>query len=88
MTSKEHSSDVTIERATSLEPTEIDRTLETAAPQLRPARFDDYPGQEKTKENLRVYVEASKRRKAPLDHVILHGPPGAWEDNTGTHYCQ
>ena len=43
---------------------------------LRPARFADYPGQKQAKANLMVYVEAAKRRKQPLDHVLLHGPPG------------
>jgi Holliday junction DNA helicase RuvB len=43
---------------------------------LRPSRFDDFIGQKKLKDNLRVYVEAAKRRKGPLDHVLLCGPPG------------
>lgn len=43
---------------------------------LRPTKFDDYVGQEKHKNNLRVFVEASKRRGEPLDHVLLCGPPG------------
>ena len=43
---------------------------------LRPKRLDDYTGQEKAKENLRVYIEAAKRRSEPLDHVLLYGPPG------------
>lgn len=43
---------------------------------LRPDRFEDYPGQERAKNNLKVYVEASKLRGQPLDHVLLHGPPG------------
>lgn len=43
---------------------------------LRPSRFDDFVGQKKLKENLRVYVEAAKRRRGPLDHVLLCGPPG------------
>ncbi len=43
---------------------------------LRPKRLDDYTGQEKAKENLRVYIEAAKRRSEPLDHVPLYGPPG------------
>jgi holliday junction DNA helicase RuvB len=43
---------------------------------LRPSRFDEFIGQKKLKENLRVYVEAAKRRKGPLDHVLLCGPPG------------
>lgn len=46
------------------------------AQSLRPERFDDYPGQERAKDNLKVYVEASRRRGQPLDHVLLHGPPG------------
>ncbi len=43
---------------------------------LRPARFDDYIGQNKIKANLRVFVEAAKRRSGPLDHVLICGPPG------------
>lgn len=43
---------------------------------LRPTRFDDYPGQPEVKENLKVYVGAAKSRDLPLDHVLLHGPPG------------
>ena len=43
---------------------------------LRPSSFDDYPGRQQAKENLKVYVAAAKSRGKPLDHVILHGPPG------------
>jgi Holliday junction DNA helicase RuvB len=43
---------------------------------LRPSRFDDFIGQKKLKDNLRVYVEAAKRRRGPLDHVLFCGPPG------------
>lgn len=43
---------------------------------LRPKSFDDYPGQDHVKTNLKVYVEAASKRGKPLDHVILHGPPG------------
>jgi Holliday junction DNA helicase RuvB len=43
---------------------------------LRPHTFDDYVGQTKHKENLRVFVEAARRRKEPLDHMLLSGPPG------------
>ncbi len=43
---------------------------------LRPRTFDDYVGQTKHKENLKVFVEASRRRGEPLDHVLLCGPPG------------
>jgi Holliday junction DNA helicase RuvB len=43
---------------------------------FRPESLDDFVGQEKHKENLRVYVEAARRRKEPLDHILLCGPPG------------
>jgi holliday junction DNA helicase RuvB len=43
---------------------------------LRPKTLDDYVGQTKHKENLRVFVEASRRRGEPLDHMLLSGPPG------------
>ncbi|MBH0205234.1 MAG: Holliday junction branch migration DNA helicase RuvB [Nitrospira sp.] len=43
---------------------------------LRPQTLDDYIGQEKMKESLRVCIEAAKRRREPLDHAIFYGPPG------------
>ena len=43
---------------------------------LRPLSLDDYIGQEKVKRNLKVYIEAAKERKDPLDHVLFYGPPG------------
>ena len=43
---------------------------------LRPRTLDDYVGQEKVKENLRIYLEAAKLRGEPMDHVLLYGPPG------------
>lgn len=43
---------------------------------LRPQRFVDYPGQQRAKDNLRIYVNAAKKRQQALDHVLLHGPPG------------
>lgn len=43
---------------------------------LRPKSLKDYPGQEKVKENLAVYIQAAQLRKHCMDHVILHGPPG------------
>jgi len=44
--------------------------------QLRPLNFEDFKGQKKIKENLKVFVEAAKLRDEALDHVLLHGPPG------------
>ncbi|MEO1013873.1 MAG: Holliday junction branch migration DNA helicase RuvB [Pseudomonadota bacterium] len=43
---------------------------------LRPKRLDDFVGQAKAKDNLRIFVEAAKARGDALDHVLLHGPPG------------
>lgn len=43
---------------------------------LRPKRLDEYIGQSKAKENLKVYIEAAKARGEALDHVLLYGPPG------------
>ena len=43
---------------------------------LRPQHLDDYIGQEKTKKNLKVYIEAAKQRSDVLDHVLFYGPPG------------
>ncbi|NBP24606.1 MAG: Holliday junction branch migration DNA helicase RuvB, partial [Proteobacteria bacterium] len=50
-----------------------DATLEVA---LRPAAFADFTGQAKVKERLEIAVEAALRRKEPLDHILLSGPPG------------
>ena len=43
---------------------------------LRPLNFSDFSGQNKVVENLEVFVEAAKYRGEPLDHTLLHGPPG------------
>ncbi len=43
---------------------------------LRPKCLDDYVGQEKAKENLKIYIEAARNRGEMLDHVLLYGPPG------------
>ncbi|QIB26548.1 Holliday junction branch migration DNA helicase RuvB [Caloranaerobacter azorensis] len=43
---------------------------------LRPKRIDDYIGQNKVKEKLKIFIEAAKRRNESLDHVLLYGPPG------------
>jgi Holliday junction DNA helicase RuvB len=45
-------------------------------PTLRPRSLDEFVGQEALKENLRIFVEAAKRRGEPLDHMLLAGPPG------------
>ncbi|WP_420154929.1 Holliday junction branch migration DNA helicase RuvB [Siphonobacter sp.] len=52
---------------------DADREFERA---LRPLSFDDFTGQEKVLENLKIFVQAAKQRGETLDHVLLHGPPG------------
>ncbi len=43
---------------------------------LRPRFLNEYIGQSKVKENMKIYIEAAKKRNEPLDHVLLYGPPG------------
>ena len=43
---------------------------------LRPSSWDDYIGQEKIKKNLKVFIEASRKREEALDHILFYGPPG------------
>lgn len=43
---------------------------------LRPITLDSYIGQNKVKDNMKVYIEAAKQRNEPLDHILLYGPPG------------
>ncbi len=50
-----------------------DSSLEVS---LRPRTLNEYIGQEKVKENLKIYIDAAKRRNEPMDHVLLYGPPG------------
>ncbi|AGA58623.1 Holliday junction DNA helicase, RuvB subunit [Thermobacillus composti KWC4] len=49
---------------------------QTAEYSLRPRYLSEYIGQERVKENLKVYIEAAKMRREALDHVLLYGPPG------------
>lgn len=51
----------------------LEEKLETS---LRPQMLNEYIGQEKVKESMKIYIEAAKQRKEPLDHVLLYGPPG------------
>ena len=43
---------------------------------LRPLNFEDFSGQDKVVDNLRIFVKAARLRAEALDHVLLHGPPG------------
>ncbi len=58
-----------------LDPAEITEDTENDNP-LRPQTLDEYIGQEKAKDNLKVFIDAAKFRREPLDHVLLYGPPG------------
>ena len=64
-----------------------DKEIEKA---LRPLSFDDFTGQEKIVDNLKIFVEAASQRSEPLDHVLLHGPPGLGKTTLAnalsTHY--
>lgn len=61
------------ERIMATEYTSEDADIETS---LRPRVFEDYIGQEKVKENLKIYIKAAVSRGESLDHVLLYGPPG------------
>lgn len=59
-----------------MDTSEIPQDLVEGDNPLRPKTLDEYVGQEKAKENLSVFIEAAKKRKEALDHVLLYGPPG------------
>ena len=61
------------ERIVSRGPLEEDQQWE---PTVRPKVWEEYIGQEKVKENLRIFIEAARARREPLDHVLFYGPPG------------
>ena len=62
-----------MERVVEIERFEEESSYEVT---LRPGSWDEYIGQEKIKKNLKVFIEASKRRKEALDHILFFGPPG------------
>ncbi len=62
-----------MERMVEIEKFDYENSYEAS---LRPGRWDEYIGQEKIKKNLRVFIEASKKRSEALDHVLFFGPPG------------
>lgn len=51
---------------------------------LRPRYLSEYIGQSQVKENLKIYIEAAKQRREPLDHVLLYGPPGLGKTTLST----
>lgn len=56
--------------------TQVQKEDEKIESSLRPQKLEDYIGQKKAKENLKVYIEAAKQRGEALDHVLFYGPPG------------
>ena len=62
-----------MERIVEIEKFTSDESIENS---LRPSGWDDYIGQQQIKKNLSVFIEASKKRSEPLDHVLFYGPPG------------
>ena len=62
-----------MERMVEIEKFDYENSYEAS---LRPSQWDEYIGQEKIKKNLRVFIEASKKRGEALDHVLFFGPPG------------
>ncbi len=59
-----------------ISPELVDVSEERLENSLRPKLLQEYVGQDKVKENLKIYIEAAKKREEPLDHVLLYGPPG------------
>jgi len=55
---------------------------------LRPKLLDEYIGQNKVKENMKIYIKSAKKREEPLDHVLLYGPPGLRKNNIIKHYSK
>jgi len=70
-----------MDRLVTPRPTDDDLLIENS---LRPRLLDDYIGQEKAKNNLRVFIDAARRRKEALDHVLLYGPPGLGKTTLAT----
>ncbi len=69
-------SQVTIERVIATQANDEERQTNSREVSLRPQSLADYPGQERVTDNLKIYVEAARKRGSTLDHVLLHGPPG------------
>ena len=72
------------ERLISTAETEIDRSFDSGEGSLRPTTLDEYVGQEKAKENLKIFMEAAKLRGESLDHLLLYGPPGLGKTTLST----
>lgn len=69
------------DRVVSSESTDFDEQIELS---LRPQTLDTYIGQNKVKDNLKIFIEAAKMREESLDHVLLYGPPGLGKTTLAT----
>lgn len=62
----------------------VDRSEQQWEFSLRPRSFDEFPGQDRVKEKIKVFVEAARSRQEPLDHTLLSGPPGLGKTTLAT----
>lgn len=73
-----------IERIVDTSPHDEDTEEQQVEVTLRPQTFDDYVGQERLKKNLKLAIDAAKKRGEPIDHVLLYGPPGLGKTTMAT----
>lgn len=73
-----------IERLVDTSPHEEDSEEQQIEVSLRPQTFAEYVGQERLKTNLRLAIDAAKKREEPLDHILLYGPPGLGKTTMAT----
>lgn len=74
------------EKENMLDPSLENKNEEIIENSLRPRCFKEYIGQEKVKENMKIYIKAAKNRAETLDHVLLCGPPGLRENYPCKYY--
>lgn len=73
-----------IERLVDAATDEVDNEEQIIEVTLRPQTFSDYVGQERLKKNLKLAIDAAKKRNEPLDHILLYGPPGLGKTTMAT----
>lgn len=75
---------MSIERIVDTSPHQDDDAEQAIEVGLRPQRFSEYVGQSRLKKNLRLAIDAAKKRGEPIDHVLLYGPPGLGKTTMAT----
>lgn len=73
-----------IDRIVDTSPADDDTDEQVIEVTLRPQNFDEYIGQERLKKNLKLAIDAAKKRSEPIDHVLLYGPPGLGKTTMAT----